>query len=148
GIDTDGEPLLTGAGPEPEKAKFLVESRGVVERPVIRRLHVEPAQRWSAERTDEGELVQMVQPNLKRLHATHGQSSQSAVFSVGARAVGRIDLWDEFTGEHLLERTEVEHPSRLANPVGVAVVHDDDHGLRLLGGNQIVENEIGPTLSR
>lgn len=33
-------------------------------------------------------------------------------------------------------------------PVGVPVVHDDDHRLRLAGSNQVIENELRSTLAR
>ena len=116
----------------------------------------------STESPNVGKEVQMIQGDLKRLHASHGKACHGAVVAIRKCPEGRINVGNQDLchiifkrGCHLLHR--LQHFGRtegfsgkigrsLARAPGIAICHYDDHRLAAFGRDQIVEDEVGVTL--
>ena len=64
-----------------------------------------------AEAADVGEQIEMLERDLERLHAAHGEPGHRPVLAVRDRAIGRVDHRDQVLDHHVLERAE--HPAEV-----------------------------------
>src|SRR5947209_6622935 len=103
-----------------------------------------------AEDADVSELVQVRDGDVQGLAAAHREAGDGAVFAIGEHAIVLLDVGHDVRLEVLDElirwrlRSRSRRSARTpAEGTRVAGGHDDNHRLRLPGGDQVVQNEAG-----
>src|SRR3569833_413345 len=82
---------------QPEEVDLPGEGRRLSEHPVIVRLRIELAIReheaaGATESADVGEQVEMMQRDLKSLHAAHREAGHRTMIAIGAGSEIRVDI--------------------------------------------------------
>src|SRR5215472_6494633 len=85
---------------------LVVERLRIPERPPIRCPGVKRSENGTTEGAYIGERVQVRQPDLQRLHASHRQPGQGSVLTVGQRAIAGVNHWNQVLDQHVAKATD------------------------------------------
>src|ERR1017187_2056666 len=130
-----------------EKLQFFIGGGGIGQQVLVLRLHSLGAHApTGAESTHGVEDVEMVQTDAERLSAAHGEAGDGAVGGDAVELLGE--------GHDVLQQVVFEglgigwlrgrgRGAEIDVLTGAAIGHDDDHGLGLTGGDQVIQDEIG-----
>ena len=126
---------------------LLVELIGIGEHTMISRLQVK-AKDSTAEGTQPGELIHVVEHDVEGLVSTPGEAGHSAVVAVGLRAEVCIDIRNEVVQEDGIERSTIVAHALTTTHRGldVTALHHHDHRHSLALGNGIVHDVLHLTL--
>ena len=106
-----------------------------------------------AEAADIGELVRVGEADGEGFETAHGKAGDRAAVAIVAYGVGLLNLRDDFSEQGLRKETGVVVDDVFVLPhladgavdkahVAIGEGDDDDHGLDLAGGEEIVKDEI------
>ena len=104
--------------------------------PLYDRLDIARAQPRAAETPHPREHLRIAEPDVHRLPSAHREPGNGPLRTVRQRPVSAVDLRDQVLQHHVLERAAGR----------IAVLHHHNHRDRALRGDQIIQNEIRPTL--
>src|SRR6185436_7086687 len=101
---------LYSSDAQPEQAHFLGECGRIGKYPVVIALgiqfpvpkHEHPAR--SAESTDVGKEIEMIQRDLERLHSSHRKAGHRPVIAIRNRPEGLVNEWNQGLRDILFER--------------------------------------------
>jgi hypothetical protein len=137
--------VVLSAG-DPEKIELFVRGFRISESSLD---GIRPGNR-ATETADPCESVELVQPDREGMQAAHGETGDGTVFAARPDPVfileHRENEFDEVPPQLLCVLRRAAVSVGFGN--GMAVEHRDDHGPRLFPGDEVVEDPVGPAITR